>query len=225
MATCRGRHTTASVRADLLPQVRGEWEEATAGDPGYFDAVYADRSLTTQVTDNVPTSSSSQPSLMIQMLEGLGIEDGDRVGEVATGTGYNGGLVCHRIGDKNFWTMEVDADLAQLAKARFDECGYHPPVVTGDAREGFAGALSLDRLVVTCSFDRFPYALARSVRRGGIIVCPLGWGNARLTVHGDGTLQGNFLAGGSYFMRAREDGGTVRCRTRASPSRSRSEPR
>ncbi|MFI2185402.1 protein-L-isoaspartate(D-aspartate) O-methyltransferase [Streptomyces sioyaensis] len=189
-------------------QVRGEWEPVTGEDAGYFDAVYADTALTTQVTDKVSTSSSSQPSLMVQMLESLDIEEGGRVGEVATGTGYNGALICHRVGDKNFTTVEVDSELAQLAKARLAECGYAPTVITADARLGFPGSPPLDRLIVTCGFDAFPYALARSVRSGGVVVCPLGWGNARLTMGKDGTLEGHFLAGGSYFMKVREEGGT-----------------
>ncbi|SFK36344.1 protein-L-isoaspartate(D-aspartate) O-methyltransferase [Streptomyces pini] len=189
-------------------QVRGKWEPVTAYDAGYFDAVYSDTSLTTQVTDGRPTSSSSQPSLMVQMLEGLGVEDGDKVGEVATGTGYNGGLICHRVGYKNFFTMEVDSELTRLAKARLGEVGYYPTVWAGDARNGFPAGVELDRLVVTCGFDVFPYPLARNVRSGGVIVCPLGWGNARLVVGKDGTLEGNFLAGGSYFMKVRGEGGT-----------------
>lgn len=189
-------------------QTQGKWTSVTADDAGYFEAVYGNTSLTTQVTDGRPTSSSSQPSLMVQMLEGLGVEDGDKVGEVATGTGYNGGLICHRVGYKNFFTMEVDSTLTRLAKARLREVGYYPTVWAGDARNGFPIDVVLDRLVVTCGFDTFPYPLTSSVRPGGVIVCPLGWGNARLIVGEDGTLEGNFLAGGSYFMKVREEGAT-----------------
>lgn len=189
-------------------QVRGQWESATADDAGYFDAVYGNSALTTQVTDGAATSSSSMPSLMVQMLEGLDVEDGDKVGEVATGSGFNGALISHRVGDKNFWTMEVDSNLTRLAEARLGEIGYSPTVVAGDARDGFPGDQTFDRLIVTCGFDLFPYALAGSVRQGGVIVCPLGWGNVRLVVGRDGKLEGNFLAGGSYFMKAREEGST-----------------
>ncbi|MBP0460162.1 protein-L-isoaspartate(D-aspartate) O-methyltransferase [Streptomyces montanisoli] len=189
-------------------QVEGKWESVNADDPDYFDTVYSNTALTTQVISGRATSSSSQPSLMIDMLEELGIEDGQKVGEVATGTGYNGGLICHRVGDQHFVTMELDPELSRLAKTRFQECGYSPVVVAGDARAGFPCHPELDRLIVTCGFDAFPYALARAVRRGGVVVCPLGWGNARLTAGKDGVLEGRFLAGGSYFMQARAVGST-----------------
>ncbi|WP_168712309.1 protein-L-isoaspartate(D-aspartate) O-methyltransferase [Streptomyces sp. A1277] len=189
-------------------QAQGGWEAVGAGDAGYFDAVYGNTALTTQVTDGAATSSSSMPGLMVQMLEALGVEDGDKVAEVATGTGYNGALICHRVGDENFSTMEVDAGLARLARARLGEVGHAPTVLTGDARAGFPGEHLFDRVIVTCGFDTFPYALARNVRPGGVIVCPLGWGNARLTAEADGRLEGHFLAGGSYFMKVREEGAT-----------------
>lgn len=187
-------------------QVQGGWETVTADSPGYFDAVYGDMALTTQVVDGRATSSSSQPSLMLGMLEALGVEDGDRVGEAATGTGYNCGLICHRVGDRNVVTIEVDPVLARAAAVRLRSCGYAPRVVTGDARGGFPGDPVLDRLIATCGFDVFPYPLAKDVRRGGVVVCPLGWGNARLVMGADGVLEGRFLAGGSYFMKARAAG-------------------
>lgn len=189
-------------------QMDGEWAVVTADDDGYFDAVYSDRALTTQMSEGVATSSSSQPSLMLRMLEALGVEDGDTIGEVATGTGYNAALMCHRSGDKSLITVEVDAHLTRLARSRLGEVGHHPTVRTADARAGFPADIPLDRMIITCGFDAFPYALARSVRPGGVIVCPLGWGNARMTVGEDGTLLGRFLAGGSYFMKARDENGT-----------------
>lgn len=187
-------------------QTNGVWESVTPDDPDYLDAVYSDTSLTTQVRDGRATSSSSQPSLMLDMLEALDVEDGHTVGEVATGTGYNGGLICHRVGDRNLVTLEVDSELSRLARSRLAACGYAPEIVTGDAREGFPGGTTLDRLIVTCGFDTFPYALARQMRPRGVVVCPLGWGNVRLEVLKDGVLEGRFLPRGSYFMKVRDEG-------------------
>ncbi|MGK5529089.1 hypothetical protein [Streptomyces sp. URMC 129] len=53
-----------------------------------------------------------------------------------------------------------------------------------------------------------PRSWVAQVRPAGIIVCPLGWGNARLVVRGDGVAEGRFLTGGSCFMGVREEGGT-----------------
>ncbi len=71
-------------------QPSGEWETVTEATPDYLTDVYADMSLTTQLTDGRPTSSSSQPDLMLTMLEVLSVEDGMTVLEIATGSGYTG---------------------------------------------------------------------------------------------------------------------------------------
>ena len=77
----------AFVPAFQQRQPGGGWHSVTRDTPGYLSGVYADRPLTTQLTDGQPTSSSSQPSLMVMMLEALDVTDGSRVLEVATGTG------------------------------------------------------------------------------------------------------------------------------------------
>ncbi|WP_159048571.1 methyltransferase domain-containing protein [Streptomyces sp. NRRL F-4489] len=187
-----------------------EWRRVRAEDPGFLAAVYSDTALTTQVIDGVPTSSSSQPSLMLQMLGALDVRDGDRVLEIATGTGYNAALLSERLGSDQVCTVEVDRELARVARARLGECGYEPVVLAGDGRQGLADRAPYDRLIATCGFTSVPPAWIAQVRSGGIIVCPLGVGNARLVVGGDGRAEGRFLPGGSFFMGVRSEGGNAR---------------
>jgi protein-L-isoaspartate O-methyltransferase len=61
-----------------------------------------------QDTGQEPASSSSQPSLMVRMLEALDLHDNDRVLEIGTGTGFNAALLCHRLGDRNVYSVDVD---------------------------------------------------------------------------------------------------------------------
>ncbi|MGH3815480.1 MAG: methyltransferase domain-containing protein [Pseudonocardiaceae bacterium] len=63
-------------------------------------------------------SSSSMPGLMTRMLEALDVCDGHRVLEIGTGTGYNAGLLAHRLGDANVFSVDIEPDLVDLARAR-----------------------------------------------------------------------------------------------------------
>ncbi|WP_257980796.1 methyltransferase domain-containing protein [Streptomyces sp. CB02959] len=188
----------------------GKWCQISSEDPGFFAAVYSDTALTTQVTDGIPTSSSSQPSLMLHMLDALDVQDGNRVLEIATGAGYNAALLSERLGSDRVYTVEVDRELVRDARDRLVNCGYNPVVVTGDGRKGLTEGAPYDRLIATCGFTSVPPAWIQQVRPGGIIVCPLGRGNARLVVGHDERAEGRFLPGGSYFMGVRSEGGNGR---------------
>ena len=80
------------------------WVEVDAANPSSeaLRLVYSDRALTTRLEEGVgppvPVSSSSQPSLMAQMLEDLDLRPGLRCLEIGSGTGYNAALLAHVVG-------------------------------------------------------------------------------------------------------------------------------
>lgn len=147
-------------------RANGTWETVCNRMPGYLEAIYSDLSLTTQLTGGFPTSSSSQPDLMLTMLEALDVGDGMRVLEVATGSGYNAALLSERLGSDHVVTVEVDPGLTKLAEPRLSACGYTPTVITGDGREGYAEAAPYDRLIATVGMDDIPPAWLTQVRPG-----------------------------------------------------------
>ncbi|MFI1357461.1 methyltransferase domain-containing protein [Streptomyces sp. NPDC020898] len=180
----------------------------SAAHPDWLDLVYADDALATQMTDGVATSSSTAPGLMLAMLQALDVTDGNRVLEVATGTGYNAALLSQRLGSDQVVTVEIDPVLARLAKSRLRHCGYSPLVVAGDGRDGYPDRAPYDRLIATCGFSTIPTSWLEQVKSGGLIVCPLGWATVSLVVGYDGRAEGRFLPGGSYFMAVRDFGTT-----------------
>src|SRR6266498_807501 len=111
------------------PTLRGQW----------LDAVYSDDTLVTQLgSAPVPdefggghqeraTSSSTAPSLMLRMLEDLDVNDGDRVLEIGTGTGYNVALLAARLGDSQVASMDIHPELVRAARDRLSTCGRSPP--------------------------------------------------------------------------------------------------
>lgn len=206
------------------------WAETDAGDylpvgredDGglWWAAAYGDQYIVTQVDDGVPagpdgrgrvsSSSASQPSHVFAMLDALDIVDGVPVEalEIGTGTGYNAGLMSARLGGDRVVSVEIDALLADGARASLKRACQAPAVVTGDGADGYAARAPYDRVLATAAVQRVPWAWVEQTRPGGLIVAP--WGTAfcnnallRLRVAEDGSASGRMI-GGAPFMWVRQ---------------------
>ncbi|MFC0626392.1 methyltransferase domain-containing protein [Kribbella deserti] len=166
----------------------------------WLHGVYADQLLV--VSPDVK-SSSTVPSLMARMLEALDPADGDRVLEIGTGTGYNAGLLSHRLGDSNVVSIDIAADLVNDAKARLASIGYHPTLVVGDGAGGWPSDAPYDGIIATCAPDSVPETWLDQVRPGGRIVAPIATGVAVIDVAPGRKGEGRFLPGGAFFMSLR----------------------
>ena len=102
------------------------------------EQVYTDEALVTRVRDGLPSSSSSQPSLMAQMLEELRLRPGHRVLEVGTGTGYNAALITTITGAPVV-TVDVQPDVVADATAALARVGVGGSV-TALVADGYLGA-------------------------------------------------------------------------------------
>ncbi|MFD1828873.1 methyltransferase domain-containing protein [Streptomyces desertarenae] len=188
------------------------------GDPREWAArVYADDSLITEVdgvhaedagteaVTGVPTSSSTAPSLMADMLDALDVEPGARVLEIGTGTGYNAALLCRLAGAENVVTVDVSARLTAAAEERLGALGLSPVVRTADGAAGAPGHAPFDRVIATCSVRRVPDSWLDQCMTGGLLVVPLkgtlaGGMLVRLTKLPDGTAAGHVLHTPAAFM-------------------------
>jgi protein-L-isoaspartate O-methyltransferase len=83
------------------------------------------------------TSSASMPSVVAAMLAELAVHAGDKVLEIGTGTGWNAGLLAHRLGDANVTTVEVDPAVADAARTALHRAGRSPTVITADGSLGW----------------------------------------------------------------------------------------
>jgi protein-L-isoaspartate O-methyltransferase len=155
----------------------------------------------------VPTSSSTDPTTVVGMIEALDLAAGHRVLEIGTGTGYSTALMCHCLGEDNVTTVEVDPQVAARADAALETVGFSTWTVTGDGLLGHPYRAPYDRTIATCAVRRIPYAWVRQTKPGGIVLGTVGswsWGTglAKITVDDDGTAEGTII-GRSSFMQAR----------------------
>ncbi|MEV4642807.1 ATP-grasp peptide maturase system methyltransferase [Actinoplanes sp. NPDC049548] len=216
----KGVPRAAFLPAFFVPTPDGRWRAIDSSSAEYLPMVYADTTLTTQLDGKVDpdpaaeprkglgTSSSTQPGLMASMLEALSLTGGERVLEIGTGTGYNAALLCHRLGDRQVTSVEVDQQVTDVARDRLRGLGYLPTVVTGDGAAGWPDRAPYDRVIATASFPTIPRAWVEQTVDGGLIVASLwrdlgGGPLVRLIVQG-GQARGHFLAQFGGFMPTRE---------------------
>ncbi|MEU1813755.1 methyltransferase domain-containing protein [Streptomyces roseifaciens] len=214
----RWRRAFAEVPRELFVPVYytgavGGHRRLSGGDPdplGHEDwlvGAYADEPLATRVRDGEPVSSSSRPSLMARMLSALNVQDGHRVLEIGTGTGYNAALLAHRLGDGNVTTADLDPEITASARDHLTEAGFHPEVVTGDGALGCPWRAPFDRILATCAVSRVPPAWIAQTRPDGLILAPLATGLLALRVADATHAEGRFLRTPAYFVPLR--GGTA----------------
>jgi protein-L-isoaspartate(D-aspartate) O-methyltransferase len=169
-------------RVFVYQRKREAWREVITRDPGRQELriVYSDRALITRLAGGersgvgVPVSSSSQPSLMAQMLEDLRPAAGHRVLEVGAGTGYNAALLAHVTGPGRVHALDVDREV--LAEAwdhlrAFAERGVR--LHHADGRVGFAPAAPFDRIMVTAATPDLEPAWLDQLAEGGVLLAPL----------------------------------------------------
>ena len=145
--------------------------------PGVDPAVaYADQAVVTHTAaDGRPLSSSSQPTVMAAMLEQLAVEQGQRVLEVGTGTGYNAALLARLVGDDGaVTTIDIDRDLVQRARGHLAAAGLPDvTVVCSDGADGWRDNAPYDRIIVTAAAADLPPAWTEQLAEGGRLVVPL----------------------------------------------------
>ena len=185
----------------------------------WLELVYSPTTLITEVAQyadrgvQIPVCSSTKPDLMIRMLEALDVQDGQRVLEIGTGTGYNAALLAHRLGDHSVCSLDVDPTLITAARQRLGQLGYYPTLVARDGAAGLPEHAPFDRIIATCSLRAFPTEWIHQLRPGGTALVhlegPLGAGNL-LALRRDTTLpmvQGAFLPWWGCFMARRTNVG------------------
>jgi protein-L-isoaspartate(D-aspartate) O-methyltransferase len=175
--------------------------------------IYADEPLVTQIdARGLPTSSSSQPSIMAAMLEALAVEPGMRVMEVGTGTGYNAALLAHLVGSPRLVTsLELDPDLLEEARPLIEQVAEPGmALISGDGLAGYSPHAPYDRIIVTGSFLPVAPAWVAQLAPFGRLVMNLrgrlAGGLLTLCKQEDGTASGTLVPGSQQisFMRLRQ---------------------
>ena len=197
---------TALPRDGFAPNVLLDWDghayqpvERNADPERWSELLYADpdAAAITQVTDGLPTSSLSCQAVVVDMLDSLLLEPGQRVLELGTGNGWNSALLAQRTGPGLVTSIEVDASLADTARPLLPGVD----VQVGDGTKGWPASAPYDRVISTYGVDQVPWAWVEQTVPGGRIVTPWGHlGHVALTVADDGQSASGWVQGLAQFM-------------------------
>jgi protein-L-isoaspartate(D-aspartate) O-methyltransferase len=164
------------------------------------EQIYQDEALVTHIdARGLPTSSTSQPSVMVVQLEALALSSGQRVLEIGSGTGYNAALLAALVGESGqVISLDIDEDLVVRAKHHLERAEASQVVVlASDGTEGAIAYAPYDRLLAACSFRSLPLAWCEQLKPGGRLVgnwhTPLASLFVCLEKTGPGELKGSLL--------------------------------
>ena len=117
----------------------------------------------------------SQPYIVAYMTQALGLEPGDRVLEIGTGSGYQAAVLaklCRRL-----YTIERHKELLNAALEHFATLRLHNIIaLCGDGTLGWPEQAPFERIIVTAAHAGRdpPKALTDQLGVGGVMVIPMG---------------------------------------------------
>jgi protein-L-isoaspartate(D-aspartate) O-methyltransferase len=115
----------------------------------------------------------SQPYIVALMSDLIGLERGDRVLEIGTGSGYQAAVLAEM--GAEVYTIEIIEPLGEEAAERLKRLGYgQVRSRVDDGYYGWEGAAPFDGIVVTAAASHVPPPLIRQLKPGGRMVIPVG---------------------------------------------------
>jgi protein-L-isoaspartate(D-aspartate) O-methyltransferase len=156
-------------------------------DSAFDEAAYADRAFPIGEGQTI-----SQPYTVAYQSQLLEVKPFDKILEIGTGSAYQA-IVLAKMGAQ-VYTIERQKKLFELNK-KFDYLRRFPNIkfFYGDGFEGLPTYAPFDKILITAAAPEIPQKLVEQLKRGGMMVLPLGIGEVqrmmRITKIQIGTLK------------------------------------
>ncbi|MGA2059271.1 MAG: protein-L-isoaspartate(D-aspartate) O-methyltransferase [Thermoguttaceae bacterium] len=115
----------------------------------------------------------SPPFIVAYMTETIDPQPEDKVLEIGTGSGYQAAVLSPLV--REVYTIEIVEPLGRKATKVLERLHYdNVHVKIGDGYQGWPEHAPFDKIIVTCSPENVPPALAEQLKEGGRMVIPMG---------------------------------------------------
>jgi protein-L-isoaspartate(D-aspartate) O-methyltransferase len=115
----------------------------------------------------------SQPYMVAVICQAAGVQKGDRVLDIGTGSGYQAAVLAEL--GAAVYTVERIRELAERARERLAAAGYEDvDVHVGDGSLGLPEQGPYDAIVVAAAAPAMPESLYKELRERGRLVVPVG---------------------------------------------------
>ena len=115
----------------------------------------------------------SQPYIVAYMTQALELQEGDRVLEIGTGSGYQAAILGELVGE--VYTIEIIPELGERSNKLLADLGYRNiHVRVADGYKGWPDKAPFDAIIVTAAPPRLPQPLLDQLKIGGRMIIPVG---------------------------------------------------
>lgn len=136
-------------------------------DNAFLEYAYQDKAFPIEAGQTI-----SQPYTVAYQTQLLGLEKGQKVLEIGTGSGYQS-CILEKMGVRVF-TIERQKVLFERTKKLLTEMGSKIKTFYGDGFKGLPAFAPFDKILITCGAPSIPFDLLKQLKAGGIMVVPVG---------------------------------------------------
>ena len=117
----------------------------------------------------------SQPSVVSRMTELLNAQEGQRILEIGSGSGWQSAILSFLIGNGKVFSIDRHSELVKFSQENLDKLGIkNVNVILGDGSLGLTKEAPFDRIIITAACKKVPPALFDQLSISGLLIAPVG---------------------------------------------------
>ncbi len=140
--------------------------------PQHLDEAYEDKPLPIGFGQTI-----SAPSIVAYMTELLEVDEGNKILEIGTGSGYQTAILSYLVKERGLIiSIERIRELSEMAYKNLEKLSLYKNVklIVGDGSLGYEEDKPYDRIIITAATPSIPNFINTQLKNNGIAVLPIG---------------------------------------------------